>query len=243
MALLLSSLRANDKEKALIFILEEADLFCTHHNQSLLYNLFDLAHRNEVNILICHPYPIFNLLPRSKNSVFVLGVTLRFDVVDRMEKRVRSRFSSRFIHLLPCSDANDFGEKISLCSDLLHLDTGSMDQNFCKAWNQSVDALLAKDAPGYCCIKRLYDMENSEDSFKEYLVSSKNNFQCLFSCLYTQFHLITNASDDKPQLTGEDFEKAFEIFTSDGWLQKLDGLSILELCLVIKLQTIYQISF
>lgn len=50
MALLLTSLRANDKEKALIFILEEADLFCTHHNQSLLYNLFDLAHKNEVNI-------------------------------------------------------------------------------------------------------------------------------------------------------------------------------------------------
>jgi len=48
MALLLSSLKANDKEKALIFILEEVDLFCNHHNQLLLYNLFDLAHRNEV---------------------------------------------------------------------------------------------------------------------------------------------------------------------------------------------------
>lgn len=109
----------------------------------------------------------------SKNSVFVLGVTLRFDVVDRMEKRVRSRFSSRFIHLLPCNDANDLDEKISLCSDLLHLDAGSMDQTFCKRWNQSVETLLAQDSPGYSCIKRLYNMENSEDTFKEFLVSSK----------------------------------------------------------------------
>lgn len=48
MALLLTSLRANNKNKTLVFVLEEADLFCTHHNQSLLYNLFDLAHGNEV---------------------------------------------------------------------------------------------------------------------------------------------------------------------------------------------------
>lgn len=69
MVLLLSSLRLNDKAKALIFILEEADLFCTHHNQSLLYNLFDLAHSNEVNIftllsltLVIYLYDLFQEL-------------------------------------------------------------------------------------------------------------------------------------------------------------------------------------
>lgn len=179
-----------------------------------------------------------NILACSKNSVFVLGVTLRFDVVDRMEKRVRSRFSSRFIHLLPCSDATDFNEKISLCSDMLHLDKGSMDKGFCRKWNRNVDALLTKNAPGYSCIKRLYDMENSEDSFKEFLVSGKYvNLLCLCSHFGAQLQLISKATEDNPQLKGEDFETAFEMVTSDGWLQKLDGLSILELCLVKKLHT------
>lgn len=28
---------------SVIFVLEEFDLFCAHHNQTLLYNLFDIA--------------------------------------------------------------------------------------------------------------------------------------------------------------------------------------------------------
>lgn len=49
--------------------------------------------------------------------------------------------------------------------------------------------------------------------------------------------MISKVSDDNPELKDEHFEKAFESVTSDGWLQKLDGLSILELCLVIKFQS------
>ena len=41
---LLSSLRSGDRHsKPVVFVLEEFHLFCSHHNQTLLYNLFDVA--------------------------------------------------------------------------------------------------------------------------------------------------------------------------------------------------------
>ncbi|XP_071535728.1 origin recognition complex subunit 4 isoform X3 [Panulirus ornatus] len=45
LAFLLESLRSGSKEtsKPVIFILDEFDLFCHHRNQTLLYNLFDVA--------------------------------------------------------------------------------------------------------------------------------------------------------------------------------------------------------
>jgi origin recognition complex subunit 4 len=49
---LFDSLKAGNKEqsKAVIFVLEEFDLFCDHHNQSLLYNLFDVAQSQRVGL-------------------------------------------------------------------------------------------------------------------------------------------------------------------------------------------------
>jgi len=43
---LLNSLKISSKSsssKAVVFVLEEFDLFCAHRNQTLLYNLFDIA--------------------------------------------------------------------------------------------------------------------------------------------------------------------------------------------------------
>ena len=47
---LLESLKAGSKEKSkpVIFILDEFDLFCHHKNQTLLYNLFDVAQSAQV---------------------------------------------------------------------------------------------------------------------------------------------------------------------------------------------------
>ncbi|XP_059473129.1 origin recognition complex subunit 4 [Neocloeon triangulifer] len=200
MALLLSTLNKADHEKALVFILEEVDLFCNHHNQSLLYNLFDLAHRNE-------------------SSVFVLGVTVRLDVMDRMEKRVRSRFSYRSIYLLPANNAKNFESRVALCQEWLLSDPSKLDRTFCREWNKCVAALLAQNETGYNCIKRLYDMQNSEDSTKELLL-----------------HTISRLHEGNPTLSGQDFEKALDDVIADGWLQILDGLSVLELCLVIAMK-------
>lgn len=69
----------------LIFIIEEFDLFCAHHNQTLLYNLFDIAQS-------------------AQTPICVLGITSRLDVVELLEKRVKSRFSHRQIVLYPESE-------------------------------------------------------------------------------------------------------------------------------------------
>jgi len=66
--------------KSVVFILDEFDLFTTHSRQTLLYNLFDIAQAR-------------------KAPIVVLGLTARVDVVEALEKRVKSRFSHRYVHL------------------------------------------------------------------------------------------------------------------------------------------------
>lgn len=66
--------------KSIIFIIDEFDLFATHARQTLLYNLFDVAQAR-------------------KAPIAVLGLTNRIDVVESLEKRVKSRFSHRYAYL------------------------------------------------------------------------------------------------------------------------------------------------
>lgn len=55
-------------------------MFASHPRQTLLYNLFDVAQSR-------------------KAPIAVLGCTTRLDVVEMLEKRVKSRFSHRYIYL------------------------------------------------------------------------------------------------------------------------------------------------
>ncbi|KAI0022352.1 origin recognition complex subunit 4 C-terminus-domain-containing protein [Xylariomycetidae sp. FL0641] len=66
--------------KSVIFVIDEFDLFATHARQTLLYNLFDIAQAR-------------------KAPIAVLGLTARIDVVESLEKRVKSRFSHRYVYL------------------------------------------------------------------------------------------------------------------------------------------------
>ena len=73
--------------RSVIFIIDEFDLFATDARQTLLYNLFDIAQAK-------------------KAPIAVLGLTTRIDVVESLEKRVKSRFSHRYVYLgLPKSIA------------------------------------------------------------------------------------------------------------------------------------------
>lgn len=66
--------------KSVIFVLDEFELFASHPRQTLLYNLFDVAQSR-------------------KAPIAVLGLTTRVDVAESLEKRVKSRFSHRYVHL------------------------------------------------------------------------------------------------------------------------------------------------
>lgn len=54
LSFLLACLKTGQKEtaKSIIIILEEFDMFCSHHNQTLLYNLFDLAQSAQTPICV-----------------------------------------------------------------------------------------------------------------------------------------------------------------------------------------------
>lgn len=66
--------------RSVIFVLDEFDLFASHPRQTLLYNLFDVA--------------------QSRNApIAVLGLTTKVNAIDSLEKRVKSRFGQRYIHL------------------------------------------------------------------------------------------------------------------------------------------------
>jgi origin recognition complex subunit 4 len=82
--------------KAVIFIMDEFDLFAQHPRQTLLYNLFDIAQSR-------------------KAPIAVLGLTTRIDVTNSLEKRVKSRFSHRYVHLSLAKSFTAFQEICKAC--------------------------------------------------------------------------------------------------------------------------------
>lgn len=68
--------------QSVIFIIDEFDMFAYHPRQTLLYNLFDIAQAR-------------------KAPIAVLGCTTRLDVNEMLEKRVKSRFSHRYVFMAP----------------------------------------------------------------------------------------------------------------------------------------------
>ena len=119
------------KSKSIIFILDEFHLFTTHPRQTLLYNLFDTAQS--------HAAPIC-----------VLGLTTNLAVSDALEKRVKSRFSQRYVHL---SLPRTFTEFEEICqkaleyhpshADLLRKNGKSDLQNLSRLWNTYIHHLLS----------------------------------------------------------------------------------------------------
>ncbi|EFY92652.1 origin recognition complex subunit Orc4, putative [Metarhizium acridum CQMa 102] len=72
----------NLTSQSVVFIIDEFDMFASHPRQTLLYNLYDIAQSR-------------------KAPIAVLGCTTRIGVVDMLEKRVKSRFSHRYVYLAP----------------------------------------------------------------------------------------------------------------------------------------------
>jgi origin recognition complex subunit 4 len=66
--------------KSIVILLDEFDLFVSHPRQTLLYNLFDIAQAR-------------------KAPIAVIGLTTKVDVTEMLEKRVKSRFSHRYVYV------------------------------------------------------------------------------------------------------------------------------------------------
>ncbi|KAH9824502.1 Origin recognition complex subunit 4 [Teratosphaeria destructans] len=113
--------------KSVIFILDEFDLFASHPRQTLLYNLFDIAQSR-------------------KAPIAVLGCTTRVDVAESLEKRVKSRFSHRSVHLSPAKTYPAFVETCQATLSLSPSPPETPDADLAAAlppWNHVVAATLA----------------------------------------------------------------------------------------------------
>jgi origin recognition complex subunit 4 len=114
-----------------VFILDEFDLFTTHSRQTLLYNLFDIAQAR-------------------KAPIVVLVLTARMDVVESLEKRVKSRFSHRYVHLSLPRSLPAFWEicKAGLTVDADELDSEGLDlgiagqDEFVSYWQAMIEVCL-----------------------------------------------------------------------------------------------------
>ncbi|EEC01732.1 origin recognition complex subunit, putative [Ixodes scapularis] len=152
---LLESLKSGDQQsKSIVFILEEFDLFCYHKNQTLLYNLFDVAQSAQA-------------------PVMVVGVTCRLDAIELLEKRVKSRFSHRQLHLF---NEFSFEEYLKIMVDHLSLPSDFPCKQLRDEWNSSVQTLV-QESGVWMAMKRQYstnkDIRAMKQLLKQLLMDSK----------------------------------------------------------------------
>ena len=190
---LLASLRSGDKRsKPIVFVLDEFHLFTQHGNQTLLYNLFDVSQSRAVPVL-------------------VVGVTARIDVVESMEKRVKSRFCHRAIHLSKVADAAQY---MDLVRHFLTASPPAAARN--KQWDRMIDTFLSAKE-----VRKFFESVFMKDSSPGFL---KNLI--LTSLMWLE-------SMDEDYLDILCFESALKDLAPNYNEVTLNGLSALDLTLVI----------
>ncbi|CAG0894101.1 unnamed protein product, partial [Darwinula stevensoni] len=198
---LLSRLKDDDQKRGMVIVLEEFQLFSSHRNQTLLYNLFDVAQS-------------------SQTPMCVIGVSSRLDVLEGLEKRVKSRFSHRHVYLFPRRNLPDIH---ALTRRIASLPDAFPHPAFQKEWNLRLDALL-----------RLPSVE----SVLRRLCDLGFNFHVLRAFL---FLVISNLNASHPYVTEEDVTRAASLFFYNQRASLMQGLSILEISLVIAIKHLCKI--
>jgi origin recognition complex subunit 4 len=202
---LLRSFRAGGKEsKPLIFIMDEFDLFTKNKTQLLLYTLL-------------------NTIQSSASPMCMIGATCRIDVLDLLEKRIKSRFSHRQIYLF--NDYN-FDRYLEFAKYFMQLDNGethSPKSKTQKQLNEFLDALF-NDKQVLKFLSRQYDYDKSLTTLKRLMILPALKLQD------TDSQLIKNR-----ELETIKFELAYscKLLNIDTKFSLLSGLSVLELTLVV----------
>ncbi|EIE26129.1 hypothetical protein COCSUDRAFT_40278 [Coccomyxa subellipsoidea C-169] len=138
--------------KSVVFVLDEFDLFAKPVKQTVLYNLLDA-------------------LQASNIQAAVVGLSARFDVMEIMEKRVKSRFSHRRDIVLEL-DAAGFehphsGVPSLLAAMLALPEEGASPEAPCTAfargWNKSLHAAL-QDSALLAELRLLFDKGTAGDA-------------------------------------------------------------------------------
>lgn len=170
---LLACLKSGERDisKSIICVIEEFDLFCSHHNQTLLYNLFDVSQSAQTPICVLGWLGIIKPL-KTVLSIIFSGITCRLDVIELLEKRVKSRFSHRQIFLFLGNDDSQLDRRIErLRQFLLIPNSEKLDVKpaFKKHWNLQINSLM-EDKNFKSLMQRVLDLDLSETCLKNILV-------------------------------------------------------------------------
>ncbi|XP_024072842.1 origin recognition complex subunit 4 isoform X1 [Terrapene carolina triunguis] len=198
LAFLLDALKKGDRDSScpVLFILDEFDLFVHHKNQTLLYNLFDISQS-------------------AQTPVTVIGLTCRQDILELLEKRVKSRFSHRQIYLM---NSFDFKQYLRIFKEQLYLPAEFLYKPFIQKWNKNVQSL-------------------SEDRTVQDLL--QNHFHCskdLRSLHMLLMLALSSITVSHPFMTGSDLLEASRLCRMDSKANIVHGLSVLEICLIIAMK-------
>ncbi|XP_069120918.1 origin recognition complex subunit 4-like [Argopecten irradians] len=199
---LLEALKSGShSSKPILFVLDEFDLFAHHKNQTLLYNLFDVAQSAQA-------------------PVCVIGLTCRLDVVELLEKRVKSRFSHRQVHLF---NNITLGDYTNLFISYLSLPDNFTDSKFVKTWNQHIQE-LASDQTVQGVLRRQFEFNKDVRTLQQLLT-----------------YPVCCVNEDHPFLVPADFVDGMKMQSTDTKSAMLHGVSILELCLIIAMMHLTEI--
>ncbi|NXD80512.1 ORC4 protein, partial [Halcyon senegalensis] len=198
LAFLLEALRKGDRTSScpVLFILDEFDLFVHHKNQTLLYNLFDISQS-------------------AQTPVTIIGLTCRQDILELLEKRVKSRFSHRQIYL---TNSFDFKQYIKIFKEQLYLRGTFPDESFAQKWNISVQC-LSEDKTVQDVLQNLFDYTKDLRSLNLLLMLA-----------------LSNVTVHHPLITALDLQEASKQYRTDSKANIVHGLSVLEICLIIAMK-------
>ena len=135
---LLGPLEDGKSTKSILFIIDEFDLFATHPRQTLLYNLFDIAQSR-------------------KAPIAVFGLSTKVDAVEHLEKRVKSRFSHRYVYLQLAKNLSIFTDMcksgLVVSDEDLQGETDETLRSAQQTWNTHVEVSYKFQKPLYIFIR------------------------------------------------------------------------------------------
>nr|XP_060632368.1 origin recognition complex subunit 4 isoform X2 [Anolis sagrei ordinatus] len=195
---LLEALKRGDRAHScpVLFVLDEFDLFVHHRNQTLLYNLFDVSQS-------------------AQTPIAVIGLTCRLDILELLEKRVKSRFSHRQIHLV---NSFDFKKYLNICKEQLSLPPEFPEKQFSQKWNKNIESAL------------------EHPSVQNVLQNQFHYSKDLRSLSMLLMLALNNITISHPYMTSSDFLEASRLCRMNSKANIVHGLSVLEFCLIIAMK-------
>uniref|UniRef100_A0A674C363 Origin recognition complex subunit 4 n=1 Tax=Salmo trutta TaxID=8032 RepID=A0A674C363_SALTR len=191
LAFLLEALKKGDRSSSrpVLFILDEFDLFAHHKNQTLLYNLLDVSQSAQAPIA-------------------VIGLTCRLDVLELLEKRVKSRFSHRQIHLL---SSLSFIQYLDNVRSQLSLPQDFPDTKFHDEWNDGIKMLaLSRVSASKPAIKPTDLLEASRVCMVDSKANILHGLSILELCLIIAMKHLNDIYEGEPfnfQMVHNEFKK------------------------------------